>query len=78
MVDAAPWYVKPWRNSSLGRRARWAIFGYLFAGVGYLILAITTDRTGFRVGWAVAGLVFAYLGLTLLATLLRQRRSGST
>ena len=78
MVDAVPWYAKPWRNSSLGRRARWATFGYLFGGAGYLILAITTDRNGARVSWAVAGLVFTYLGLTLLATLLRQRPSRST
>ena len=78
MVDAVPWFARPWRNSSFGKRAKWATFGYLFSGAGYLILAITTDRTGARVGWAVAGLVFTYLGLTLLATLLRQRTSRST
>ena len=74
MVGAVPWYAKPWRNSALGRRARWATLGYLLAGAGYLMLAITTNRTSTRVGWAVAGLVFIYLGLTLLATLLRHRR----
>jgi len=69
-----PWYTKPWRSTANGTRARGAAFGYLSAGVVFVILCLLSSAgPTARVFLLAIALLFLWLGASLAATL-RLRR----